>query len=152
MQVEVKDMGWIAGLGRSLKEGGHGNPLKYSCLENPMDRGVWQSAIHRLAQSQTWLRCLSTHTWYGMCTAGLSGCLFLVRKRIWPLSTHNSVAWLFSFCQSLAFYHLLISWILWRGGSGNILSWQSLRVLKHFSQNAKFPHSMYNIIKIYNLD
>lgn len=38
------------------------------------------------------------------------------------------------------------------GGSGNVLSWQSLRVLKHFSQNAKFPHSMYNIIKIYNLD
>ena len=43
--------GFDPGLGRSLKGGGHGNPLKYSCLENPMDRGVCQSAVHRLAQS-----------------------------------------------------------------------------------------------------
>ena len=39
---DIRDMGLIPGLGRSLGEG-HGNPLQYSCLENPMDKGVWQS-------------------------------------------------------------------------------------------------------------
>ena len=45
--------GFDPGLGRSLKGGEHGKPLKCSCLENPMDRGVWQSAVHRVAESQT---------------------------------------------------------------------------------------------------
>ena len=44
------DLGSILGLGIS-SEGGHGNPLQYSCLENPMDRGVWRAAVHRVAQS-----------------------------------------------------------------------------------------------------
>ena len=38
------DLGSIPGLGRS-PGGGHGNPLQYSCLENPMDRGAWQACI-----------------------------------------------------------------------------------------------------------
>ena len=33
--------------------GGPGNSLQYSCLENPMDRGAWQAAVHRVAQSRT---------------------------------------------------------------------------------------------------
>jgi len=37
---DVKDAGSIPGLRRS-PEGGHGNPLQYSCLENPMERGAW---------------------------------------------------------------------------------------------------------------
>ena len=37
---DIRDMGLISGSGRS-REGGHGNPLQYSCLENPMDRGAW---------------------------------------------------------------------------------------------------------------
>ena len=36
---DIRDTGSIPGLGRS-PEGGHGNPLQYSCLENPMDRGI----------------------------------------------------------------------------------------------------------------
>ena len=43
-------------------EEGNGNPLKYSCLENPMDRGAWWATIHRVTNSQTWLKPLSTHT------------------------------------------------------------------------------------------
>ena len=42
----------LPGSGR-FPEGGHGNPLQYSCLENPMDRGAWQAAAHRVAQSRT---------------------------------------------------------------------------------------------------
>ena len=40
---------------------GHGNPLQYSCWENPMDRGTWWAAAHRVAKSWTWLKQLSTH-------------------------------------------------------------------------------------------
>ena len=46
--------------GRSPGEG-NGNPLQYSCLENPMDRGAWQAAVCRVAKSQTQLKRLSTH-------------------------------------------------------------------------------------------
>ena len=50
-----RDMGLILGLGRSPGEG-HGNPLQYSCLENSMDRGVWQARVHRIMKSQTRLK------------------------------------------------------------------------------------------------
>ena len=43
---DIRDVGLIPGWGRS-PGGGHGNPLQYSCLENPMDRGVWQATVHR---------------------------------------------------------------------------------------------------------
>ena len=48
-------------LGR-LPGGGHINPFRYSCLENPRDRGACQAAVHRVTQSQTWLKQLSMHT------------------------------------------------------------------------------------------
>ena len=57
----IRDTGSIPGSGRS-PGGGHGNPLQYSCLENPMDRGAWQAAVHRITQSQTQLKRLSTYT------------------------------------------------------------------------------------------
>ena len=38
---------------------GHGNPLQYSCLENPMDRGARQATVHRVAESLTWLKWLN---------------------------------------------------------------------------------------------
>ena len=47
---DVRDMGSVSGLGR-YPGAGHGNPLQYSCLENPMDRGAWQATVHRVAQS-----------------------------------------------------------------------------------------------------
>ena len=54
-----RDMGLIPGSGRSPGEG-HGNPLQYSCLENPMDGGAWQVTVHRVAKSWTQLKRLST--------------------------------------------------------------------------------------------
>ena len=51
----------IPGLRRS-PGGGYGNPLQYSCLENPMDGGGWQATVHRVAKSQTQLKLLNTHT------------------------------------------------------------------------------------------
>ena len=49
---DIKDTGSIPGLGRFPGEG-HGNPFQFSCLENPMVRGVWWAAVHEVAQNQT---------------------------------------------------------------------------------------------------
>ena len=46
------DPGLIPGLGKSSAEG-NGNPLQYSCLENPMDRGAWQATVHGIARVDT---------------------------------------------------------------------------------------------------
>ena len=48
----VGDPGLIPGSGRSSGEG-NGNPLQYSCLENPMDQGAWGATVHGVAMSQT---------------------------------------------------------------------------------------------------
>jgi len=48
------DLSSIPGLGRSSGEG-NGNPLQYSCLENPMDRGAWWTTAHMIAKSRTQL-------------------------------------------------------------------------------------------------
>ena len=52
--VMVQDEGSIPGPGRSPGEE-NGNPLQCSCLENPMDREVWQAVVHGVPKSRTWL-------------------------------------------------------------------------------------------------
>ena len=71
-------MGSIPGLGRSPK-GSSGvvpldplewsNPLQYSCLENPMDRGAWWATVHGVTKSWAQLKRLSTHTQYHLCAS-----------------------------------------------------------------------------------
>ena len=51
---DAEDAGSIPGLGRSPR-GGNGNPVQYSCLGNPMDRGAWLATVLRVAKSRTWL-------------------------------------------------------------------------------------------------
>ena len=48
---EIRDAGLIPGLGR-FPEGGNGNPLQYSCLENFMDGGAWQATVHGVTKNQ----------------------------------------------------------------------------------------------------
>ena len=50
-----EDLGSVSGLGRSPGEG-NGNPLQYSCLENPSDGGAWWATVHGATKSQTRLR------------------------------------------------------------------------------------------------
>ena len=56
----IGDTSSIPGLGRS-PGGGHGNPLPYSCLENPMDGDTWWAIVDRVSKSRTRLKQLSTH-------------------------------------------------------------------------------------------
>ena len=58
MQVDLRDTGSTPGSGR-FPGGGHSNPLQYSCLENPTDRGAWWATFHRVTKSQTQLKRLS---------------------------------------------------------------------------------------------
>ena len=55
-----RDTGLISESGRP-PEGGHGNSLQYSCLENPIDRGAWWVTVHRITKSWTQLNQLSMH-------------------------------------------------------------------------------------------
>ena len=55
------DLGSIPGLGRS-PGGGHGNPLQYSCLENPMNRGAWWATVYGVTKSQIWLSDSAQHS------------------------------------------------------------------------------------------
>ena len=52
---DIRDVGLIPRSRRS-PGGGHGNPLQYSCLENPMDRGAWQATVHSFSKSWTRLK------------------------------------------------------------------------------------------------
>ena len=49
---DVRHVSSVPGLGRS-PGGGHGNPLQYFCLENPMDRGAWRATVYGVAKSRT---------------------------------------------------------------------------------------------------
>ena len=63
---DIRDSSLISGSARS-PGGGHSNPLQYSCLENPMDRGAWWATVHGVTKSRTQLKWLSMHT----CTLSL---------------------------------------------------------------------------------
>ena len=58
---DARDAGLIPGLGIS-PEGGHGNPLQYSCLGNPMNTGAWQATVYEVTKGWTWLSAHTYHT------------------------------------------------------------------------------------------
>ena len=61
---DLREVGSIPGSRRFPGEG-HDKPFQYSCLDNPMDRGAWLAIVHRVAQSQTQQKRLSTHAQKG---------------------------------------------------------------------------------------
>ena len=75
---DIRDSGWIPGLGRSPR-GGNGNPLQCSCLENPMVRGTWRATVHKGAKSQTPSEATYQH-------AGTSPVVCLLIWRVWVQS------------------------------------------------------------------
>ena len=57
---DIRDVGSIPGSGR-FPGAEHDNPVQFSCLENPMDRGAWWATVHRIAKSWTQLKRLRLH-------------------------------------------------------------------------------------------
>ena len=100
---DVRDAGSISGLGRSLG-GGHGNPLQYSCLENPMVRGAWLATIHEVAKSRTWLKWLGMHTCIDCRSKERTDILTVLSV---PIQEHGIFLSLFSLCGFLFVMYFL---------------------------------------------
>ena len=84
---ETQDLGSIHGPGRSPGEG-NGDPLQYSCLGSPMDRGAWQATVHGVTKNQIWLSNWTT-TW------GTTSVSQQQRNHhdCYHWNTHSSVLW-----------------------------------------------------------
>ena len=77
---DTRDVGSIPWSGRSTG-GGNGNPVQYSCLENPMDRGAWQATVHGVVKSQMQLSThMHTHSNVLSMTITLSTVFFFRKK------------------------------------------------------------------------
>ena len=106
-------MGSIPGSGRSPGEW-NGNPPQYSCLENPMDRGAWQGAVHGVTQSQTQLKWLSSSSRVlfgeGNSTPLQCSCLENpMDRKVWWAAVHGiakSQTWLSDFTLTFHFHAL----------------------------------------------
>ena len=81
LPANTGDTGSVPGLGRS-PGGGNGNPLQYSCLENPMGRGAWQATVHGISESNT-----TDHVCKNTCakaTEGREGQTIPPSRSLWP--------------------------------------------------------------------
>ena len=97
-------LGSIPGLGRSPGEG-NGNPLQYSCLENPMDSGAWWATVHRVAESDTTERLHSLTHWPSGFPYFVQFKLKFCSKElmIWAtVSSRSCFCWLYQASPSLA--------------------------------------------------
>ena len=88
------NLGLIPGFGRS-PGGGHGNPLKYSCLENPMDRGAWQATVHGVAKSQIRLNDFHFHFGPSLMVGSLPSdpSCFSLTCHLWEAVSLNTRIW-----------------------------------------------------------
>ena len=89
---DIRDVGLIPELGRSPGEG-RVNPIHYSCLEKPMDRGAWRATVHKVAKSRTRLKRLSTQP--STCASDASSSLSFLSwiYRILVIPTSLSLLW-----------------------------------------------------------
>ena len=139
----VRDAGLIPGSGR-FPGGGNDNPLQYSCLENPMDRGAWWATVHGVSRSRTRLKRLSTqllrngHKWGGSAPLGV-----LWHPLLSQWTWGGSMEALSLDCQHLQATHpppwrvliLSLGWVLktkWRASPNT--SWPSSRKVVWSSQ------------------
>ena len=100
---DVRDVDLIPGLGRSAG-GGHGNPLQYSCLENPMDRGIWRAIIYRVTELD--MTEHAAHTDWTTYQVSLSFTVSWSFSDSYPLSQLKRIFW---------YYLLLFLPFLWVG-------------------------------------
>ena len=123
-------MSLILGLGRFPGEG-HSNPLQYSCLENPMDRGAWPATVRRVAKSRTRLKLLSMRACSLSRGRALSGIRDLLLNTSPLIHTTSQILTLFSFpyfCFILFFAILLLCLFKTQTSSYNALRISCLEI------------------------
>ena len=86
---DTRNTGLISELGRS-PGGGHGNPLQYSCLENPRDRRAWWAAVHQVPQSWTWLK------WFSSSSSSSSVTIHVIFSVMWTYLNFSWLMWMSS--------------------------------------------------------
>ena len=92
MQEMQQMQGLIPGSERSPGEGNE-DPLQYSCLRNPMDRGAQRATVHRVTKSQTQLKRLSTHALWSSLALGRLGMLILSKDIVYYFNNSVSSAY-----------------------------------------------------------
>ena len=134
---DIRDMGSIPGSGSSPGVG-NGNLLQYVCLENPMDRGVWWTTVHRVPKSPTRLKQHSTHThkWQSIhsffqaetISGQLAGCWLESSNKMYILSL------------SFFLYRFMVFWVSSHTSSPThlIIKVKGLRFLSPVPQNLNF--------------
>ena len=125
---DTGDKSLILGSGRP-SGGGHGNPLQYSCMENAMDRGAWQTIIHMDTKSRTRLKWPSTHP--HMLVIIDMKCIFLHLLAIW-ISPSLPCPYLNCFHFSMAFSFLIDFQVLLLCCNINFLCFKHLLVYYPF--------------------
>ena len=118
-----RDSSSILGSGLS-PGGGHGNLLQYSCLENPMDRGTWRVAVHRVVQSRIRLKWLSRH-------ADNSDPMILLKAGLLALTLNLSLSSCFIFSTLWILIYMSLLHIIGNFSSGHSLS--ALVMIKMFT-------------------
>ena len=141
-EISIK---WNAGVltQGSFRELVNGNPLQYSCLENPMDRGTWQAAVHGVAKSRTWLR---NCTFFYLC---------MLKFRIW--FSHFSVTWRYKASEKEVLMLILsyLSFHLQTDYSGNLkflypLLIQCLQTIYQFQSVCYAAHGLCHLLSAFS--
>ena len=116
------DLGAMPGLGRSLGEG-NGNPFQYSCLENPMERGIWRASVHGITKSWTWLKWPTLSLHFHVPRSGILG--WYSSFIFWFLRNLHTVL----LEKAMAPHSSTLAWnIPWMEEPGRLQSMGSLRV------------------------
>ena len=129
----LRDTCSITGLGR-FPRGGHGNPLQFSCLENPMNRGAWCATTHMVIKSWMWLRWINMHT-------VVYAPIFSVRNKAYnlksikeKLSSHTNIT--ASFCSEFCLPRHLIP--LRDSNTSLCIRFKGLKNLRNFACNYRW--------------
>ena len=98
---------------KHLKEGS-GNPLQYSCLENPMDGGAWWAAVHGVTKSRTWLSDFTfTFTFILLTFGGITLFLLLLLVFFWMSLADWTCSFLCLVCWDSKNYEWLLHFVKW---------------------------------------
>ena len=114
------DLALIPGLEWSPGEG-NGNPLQYSCLENPMDRGAWQATVHGVSMSQTQLSDFHFHVQFLLSHTVIWESKFYKCSQWAPLLFLPCIFTYFFVCFWLCRVFLAACWLSLVGASGYFL-------------------------------
>ena len=113
---------------------GNGNPLQYSCLGDPVDRGAWWAAVHGVAQSQTWLKWLSSSSSMNYSTTGL------LSLPLYPAVCSNSCPLNWQYYLTISFSAMPFSFCLQTSQHQGLFQWVSSS-----NQMAKYWSFSFNI-------